>query len=335
MKKISISDIASEAGVSTCTVSRIINGKASSKVSEKVRKRVMDVVKKYNYRPDIAARSLASGKSSLLGVQILSINSPGYYADILNIIELEAFKRGYNVLLGVSQWSRGRERKSIEVMVEKGVEGIIWVPSGMKPQPGLVKRLREIEKPITYLLKSGPPGASAVINDQELAGFRAAEYLKNQGIGNVVFFAVGENSDSHCKLRADGFRRAMNEFGLTGGVFNCEARDFEGIAESAKKLLSGKKIPKGIALSSDNHVFALQRALAGTGLRIGKNLAVIGIDNSDFSSKLEIPLTSVGFDNVTLGKLAVRNIINQIEGKNPAIQVLEPVIIPGKSCREK
>ena len=205
-KNITIKQIACDAGVSIATVSRVFNGKDFEKVGKDARKRVMDIIKKYNYTPSVHAKGLVSGQSSLIGVQLLSLKSPLSNIDLIEAIEVQAAAHGYSIILGVSDWNHEREAKSLNVMLEKGCDGIIWQPVG-KPQQEFLEKILVKKSPLVWLNKDGGHGQPGAFNDEVISGCLAAKYLFEKGCRKPVF--VGNLKDLHSQKRLTGWNRKL------------------------------------------------------------------------------------------------------------------------------
>jgi DNA-binding LacI/PurR family transcriptional regulator len=209
--KVTIETIALEAGVSKATVSRVFNGKSLEKVGPKVRKRVESLIKKYGYRPSIHATGLACGKSSLIGVQLLSMTSPLSNVEIIESLENAASNMNYNIILGISGWDEQRETRSIDVMLEKGVDGIIWQPIG-NPNQELMKKIVNSGHPLVWCNKDCGNGFPGAFNNELTSGRMAFEYLTKEGCKNPVF--IGFDNEQHTSLRWRGWSQAAEKSGV-------------------------------------------------------------------------------------------------------------------------
>ena len=210
-QKATIYSIAQEAGVSVATVSRVFNGKDPEKVGSSVRQRVESLIAKYGYNPSIHAKGLSCGKSSLLGIQILSLSDPLSNVGMIEALEVAAAGKKYNVILGISNWNTKREAESINVMLEKGVDGIIWQPIG-KPDNVLLRKIISENLPIIWLNKDCGKKIPGAYNDEFASGKMAWEYLKKHCCKNPVF--VAQKRDQHTTLRLKGWCEAARLSGI-------------------------------------------------------------------------------------------------------------------------
>src|SRR5579884_2874757 len=136
-----IDDVAKLARVSTATVSAVVNGR-DSKITPRTRHRVLDAVEKLGYRPNLYARSLARGRSRLLGIVISDIVNP-FFADVAQVLQSEALARGYNVLIAATQFSVHRLNDAVEHMIGIRVDGMVVITTEMDDRVlDLVRRRR-------------------------------------------------------------------------------------------------------------------------------------------------------------------------------------------------
>ena len=207
-KKVTIKQIASDAGVSVATVSRVFNSKNPEKVGKEARKRVQDVIKKYNYIPSIYGKGLASGRSSLIGVQLLSMTSPLSNVKIIEGLEKAASDKNYNIILGISNWDHECETESINVMLDKGVDGIIWQPVD-KPNPELLRKISMTKHPLVWCNKDCGGKIPGAFNDEEASGKMALEYLFSCGCKNPAFICI--KNERHAMKRKQGWIKAAQD----------------------------------------------------------------------------------------------------------------------------
>ena len=128
LKKVSLKDIAEAAGVSTALVSFVLNGKKKEyRVGEETAKRILKIAQEMNYQPNIAAKSLRSGRTKTIGVVVSDISNP-FFSQLARILEDEATKRGYTVLFGSSDEDTEKMDRVVSNLINKGVDGLIIVP---------------------------------------------------------------------------------------------------------------------------------------------------------------------------------------------------------------
>ena len=135
LKKVSLKDIAEAAGVSTALVSFVLNGKKKEyRVGEETAKRILKIAQEMNYQPNIAAKSLRSGRTKTIGVVVSDISNP-FFSQLARILEDEATKRGYTVLFGSSDEDTEKMDRVVSNLIIKGVDGLIIVPCENSENP--------------------------------------------------------------------------------------------------------------------------------------------------------------------------------------------------------
>lgn len=325
MKRVTIVQISREAGVSTATVSRVFNGREPEKVGAVVRRRVEEIIKKYNYRPNINALGLVSGRTHLIGVQTSSIRSPIMNSAIMEALTLEASQHGYGVLIGVSNWELGLERQSISAMLAQGVDGILWMPVG-KPQPGLVTKLGKANCPFIWLNKHGNEEIPCVCSDEEAVGRLAAEYLLEQK--RKEYFFLGTASDQHVQLRFEAWKRKLSEAGKTvRGI--CNVSSFPSFREKPENILRRIVPDTGIFCCNYQMAVLLRRLLRGKGISDGK-VGIIAFGDMELKDFSDEPLPMIAPDSDAVGRQAFSTLLERIKNKrsSDSRKILPKLILP-------
>ena len=214
-RKITIKDIAAEAGVSIALVSFVMNGKSEGKNAYRVNKetaeRIRSVAERLNYQPNEAARVLRSGKTNAVGVIVSDISNK-FFADIARCIEDRAYKHKYTVLFGSTDENPQKLENLIDVFRNKGVDGLIVVPCEGAEQT--LRKLANENFPLV-LLDREVPGAelSSVVLNNRRAGYQVAEVLVRQGFRRIEMVSYSMNL-SNIRVRVEGYRSCMTENGL-------------------------------------------------------------------------------------------------------------------------
>ena len=128
LRKTSLKDIAEAAGVSTALVSFVLNGKEKEyRVGEKTAQRILKIANEMNYQPNLAAKSLRSGKTKTIGLVVSDISNP-FFSQLARVLEDEAARKGYTVLFGSSDENKDKMNRIVGNLINKGVDGLIIVP---------------------------------------------------------------------------------------------------------------------------------------------------------------------------------------------------------------
>ncbi len=325
-----IKEVAAVAGVSTQTVSRVIN--ESRDVSQETRKRVQEVIKDLSYRPSALARSLIRQRSYTLGVVTAGLKYIGPSRTLSGITAV-AEEAGYALLLKELPYS---EEKNIEpifqALLSRHVDGIIWaVPEigenrSWVHQPPIV-----LDVPMVYLTMAPQENISAVSIDNYLGGRMAVSHLLEQGYRNIGHIS-GPLDWWEARQRKLAWQDALKEAGLKLQ----EAYWSEGNWSSASGMQAVEKLfvqyPEmdSIFVANDQMALGVLQIATQRGLRIPEEFGVVGFDNIAESAYFLPPLTTVQQDQYHVAKVVVEEIIKIIElrwqGLDPVD--LQPIVLP-------
>jgi len=306
-----LDDLAELSGVSRATVSRVING---GSVSPATRQRVLDVLETTNYRPNLAARNLASGRSGVVGV-VMHVAAPltfadAYFSQLLTGIcdSLTSQAAGMMLWLG----NRTKEETLDNILAMGMLDGVI-VTADTIDDP-LVDGLRASDLPSVLVgHRRADRDASYVDVDHEGASEAITTHLVNTGRKDIYHITGRPNSVSG-RDRAIGFRRALRRAGLSteGHVIPGDYTDESGY-EATKSLLASGVPVDGLFCGNDNTARGAYRALIEIGRSIPDDVAVAGFDDLEFASQLEPPLTTVRQGVDEIGQEAARTLLSLLE----------------------
>lgn len=306
-----LDDLAKLSGVSRATVSRVING---GSVAPETRQRVLDVIETTNYRPNLAARNLASGRSGVVGV-VMHVAAPqtfadAYFSQLLTGIcdSLTSQAAGMMLWLG----NRTKEETLDNILGMGMLDGVI-VTADTIDDP-LVDGLRASNMPVVLVgHRRADRDASYVDIDHEAAAEAITKHLVDSGRREIVHI-TGRSDSVSGRDRVIGFRTAMQRAGLSveGRIVPGDYTDESGY-EAAKGLIEEGTAFDGLFCGNDNTARGAYRALAEAGRVIPDDVAVVGFDDLDFASRLHPPLTTIrqGVDDI--GHEAARTLLSLLE----------------------
>ena len=188
-KKISIKEIAELSGVSVATVSRVINN--NGRFSEETRKKVLDIIEKYDYTTNMAAKSLRVSKSNTIGVIVPDINNL-FFAELVLEIEKFFFKHGYSVFICNTGQNEVKEKEYFKSLDSKLVDGIICISSNFVNPSQILKR----NIPVVYLNNTDMKEYYCVECNHYDGGFRATEELIKKGCKRIVLLTNNKRASS-------------------------------------------------------------------------------------------------------------------------------------------
>lgn len=300
---ITMTELARLAGVSQPTVSRVLNGSAS--VKPEVAKRVMDCVKKYNYQPNMMAKSLSGRKTFLIAVIVPDISNP-FFAEIIAAVEEEAEKEGYSVLIFNSGYSVEQEQKCFQVLQRYCVDGLLIAPVHTGEETA--RQLRSMTIP-GMIITNYVRNIDSVYISLEKAGDMIAEHLISIGAKKFVF--VGGRTDKKFIGFEKGLRERQIDTRQSLKVFWEE--DHNRMLEFLITYLRETEEETGIFAFNDVEALVVQNALIKAEISVPQKVALVGFDNT-FISK-QVLITSVNQPIKEMCRLAVEALVKKIQGE--------------------
>lgn len=311
--QVTIKDIARELGISASTVSRAL--KDHPDISKETKKAVHDLAIKLNYEPNIIALSLRSRKTKTIGVVIPEVVH-FFFSTVVSGIEHEANRLGYNVILTQSGESLERERSSVKALFNSRVDGMLMSISRETTDYEHIDAILNRGIPMVFFDRVYPgPDRNTIVIDDYGAGKMATEHLISQGRKKIAHI-MGSPKLGISKERMRGYQDALKEHQIRFNpelVIPCEAGTLEAGKESMEKLISGKICPDAVFANNDVLAMGAMQAIKPKGLRIPKDIAVIGFSNWFYSQMTEPPLSSVDQPGFEIGKSAVQMLVKRIE----------------------
>lgn len=318
--KHTIKDIAMMAGVSKATVSRVLNN--SKPVSDDIRKKVLSVIEETQFQPSQIARSLINKETKLIGVIIPDVSNP-VFSKIIQGVEQEAIRNGYNVLLCNSRYLEVTEMDYLDILRDKEVDGIVY--HGFKSSIDVESKLKLINKPIVMVgIDCKSTEFPVVMIDNEKAAYEATVYLINLGHTRIAMIHGPLDDPFAGKLRYDGYKRALgerkisiNENALVEGHYKLKD-GYRGMA----KLLATGEIPTAVLCANDEMAIGAIKCTIDQGLKVPKDISVIGFDNIEISEIYSPSVTTVSQPFEEKGKSAMELLVRMIKG-----EIIEKVIV--------
>lgn len=325
-----IKEVASAAGVSTQTVSRVINERPD--VSPETRKRVQRVVEKLGYRPSALARSLISQRSYTLGVVTAGLKHIGPTRTLSGITSA-AEALGYSILLKELP-SYGTEDVTaiFQALLSRHVDGIIWAVSEVgENRKWLLNKPSDFEVPLVYLTMETQPDLSIVSIDNYLGGRMAMSHLLEQGYRKIGHIA-GPLEWWEARQRMAAWRDALRDSGLKSN----DKQWVEGDWSSASGVFASEKLcdqypdMDAIFVANDQMALGAIQVLSRRGLCIPENVGIVGFDNIAESAFFSPALTTVQQDQYSVARIAVEELIKIIEAGWQGSKVVPPrsIILP-------
>jgi LacI family transcriptional regulator len=317
--RITIADVAREAGVSAQTVSRVVNDKGE--ISPATRQIVTDVIERLGYRPSAIARSLATNRTWTLGLVVPDIANP-FFPEIVRGAEDAARQRGYTIFVCNTDENPEQEAAVLRLLEERRTDGVV-VCSSRLPDERLHALLAH--HPSAVLVNRPAPAAvaGAVRIDDAAGTRRAVQHVLDSGRRTIGMLAGPPGSYS-AQERRHSFEAALAAAGLPGApVLPC-APNLAGGMEATGALLAAHPAIDGLICYNDLVAIGAIQACAARGRRVPEDVAVIGCDDIMLAGLVTPPLTTLRIDKYQLGVVAISMLFDRMEGRAPS----EPRVLP-------
>jgi LacI family transcriptional regulator len=330
-KRTTIKQVAKIAGVSTQTISRVINDRPD--VAPETRERVQQVIKELGYQPSALARSLIQQRSYTLGVVTAGLKYIGP-SRTLNGITSQAEEMGYTLLLKeLARFDTEDIEPILKTLLARHVDGIVWAVPEVGDNHGWVDtKLAQILVPIVFLTMEKRANLSIVNYDNMLGGKMATEHLLQQGYRRIGHIS-GPLDWWESRQRKIGWQAAMAEFGITPKESHCTEGNWSSASGEIafRQLLSQFPNMDAIFVANDQMALSVLQAACRDGISVPAQLGVVGFDGLAETPYYWPPLTTVVQDQHLLGCTVVQEIVHSIEiarnegvSTNPRTIVFKP-----------
>lgn len=316
-----IRDVAKRAGVSTTTVSHVIN--KTRFVAETTQEAVMSAIKELNYSPSAVARSLKVNHTNTIGLLAVSSETP-YFAEIIKAVEHNCYLKGYTLILCNSENELEKQRSYLAMLAQKRVDGLLVMCS--EYPPALLSLLQSYENIPMMIMDWGK--SSDFTDNIEDNGFHGAymavKYLIERGhrdIGTIT----GQLNEHTGRERQKGFLQALKEADIRIPDEWIVKSDFqpEYGYQAMQQILAQEKRPTAIFCGGDVIAMGAICAIAEAGLSVPYDISVIGYDNIHNSRYFNPPLTTIHQPKERLGEIALNMLLDRIINKREEFQAIE------------
>ena len=329
-------DIAKDLGLSIVTVSKVLRDHPD--ISAETRDRVRKRMKEVNYRPNLAARALVTGRTYSVGLVVPDLVHP-FFGEVAKGMSRVLRKKGYNLVISSSEEDPELESREVEQLLARSVDALILAPAQNDLE--LFARVREHQTPYILIDRTILGLKASFIGvDDVSAGRLATEHLIS--IGRRVIAHIGGPPVSTAIGRMEGYQRSMAGHGIKlppeyviTRERGDEASDRTG-HDAMKRLLELDPRPDGVFCYNDPTAMGAMEAVIAAGLHIPRDVAIVGCGNVRYAAFLRVPLTSVDQQSEEIGGRAAKLALQQIEAKGSLRTktiLLEPkLVIRESSC---
>ena len=308
-------DIAREAGVSINTVSRALNGKPD--VNEDTKKGILEIADRLNYVPNFLAKGLVTKNTRTIGV-IVSDNANPFFARMIKGIEDYARSRGYNIILCNTDERYEKEEEAVRLLREKRVDGLLITLTPAQKERTDILELKRTGVPFVLLNRHMDDIITDyVINDNVYGAYLAVSHLAKLGHKRIGYIS-GPSQISSVRERLEGYKKALfeNNIKFDNSLVKESNLKMEDGYKLMKEFLELENRPTAVFTYSDLLAIGALKALKEAKLEVPKDIALVGYDDIEFSSLLEVPLTTVHQPRYRIGEEGAKILIDRIEGKD-------------------
>lgn len=312
--KVTIHDISNALNIDSSTVSRALND--SPRVSKKTKERIAKKAEELGYQRNSLASNLRTNRTNTIGVIVPRI-SRNFFSTVISGIEETAYESGFNVVICQSLESLDREKKIVETLLANRVDGILISISMETTTYEHLKSFYDHGSPIVFYDRPCYFKDCTVVSiDDYKASFDATEHLILQGRKQIFHFSGPQEIELY-RNRKRGYSDALKKHNIP---FNEKFCYESGLSEqdglnAAKEILSLDNID-GIYSSNDTAAISAIQYLKNEGIKIPKDIAVVGFNNNPISAVIEPSLTTINQPDFKMGKIAAEILLNQIKNQN-------------------
>jgi LacI family transcriptional regulator len=328
--RVTLTDVAKDAGVSRATASMVLND--SPLIAQATKERVRASFARLGYVYDRAAASLRKNQSLAVGLVITQLSNP-YFAEFVEGIQSELDDRGMDVLLGISAEDRARQRRVLVSMSERRVDGVVVIPAHQSEPADFAG----LHMPIVMLARRVKGFDTDYVGGDNYAGSVAAtnHLLVTHGARRPAFIG-GHVYASAREERLGGFLSAAGVLGIRVPVRNQPACVPDRVVARgvAAELIARDPKVDAIVCFNDAVAFGVVDAVADAGLQVGRDIRVIGFDDVKDAERARPALASVSVPAETAGRRAAQLLLKRISGSEAGPQglILPAELMPRESC---
>lgn len=321
-------DVANRAGTSTAVVSYVFNN-GPRPVRQETRERVLQAAKELNYSPNASARALTIGKSFSLGLVIPSIQNP-FFGELSHALEIKAKDSGYLLLIADSAMDPVQEKKQIEGLVERRVDGIILVSCA--PVVDAAVATSNGISVIALHPVSKSSGLFAVhMNYRKAAYTLATHLLTSHKVGSLLAIMPNQEKGG-AKDHMRGIYEAIKKHRPNTNVVQLKSEVSRASSSNEiKKYLASEKLPEAIYCSTDEQAFGVLSALAQLKISVPRDVKVVGFDGTKHSEFAIPPLTTMSQPLLSIADQAIEMLLADKNAKL-TINNLEGHLVIRQSC---
>ncbi|KOO49986.1 substrate-binding domain-containing protein [Viridibacillus arvi] len=311
MERVTMADVANKANVSKSTVSQYINNRFEY-MSLETKKRIECAIEELNYQPNIIARSLKQKKTYTIGVIVANILHT-FSTQVIRAIEDECQRKNVNVIVCNADDQPSKERKYIETLRAKQVDGLIIFPTGGNLD--LYKKLEKSGYPLVFVDRTVEnTDITSVLLDNEKASSLAVDHLVGKGYRNIAFLTTSIEMNITPRIeRMDGFKKALQKHNLPLLEQLFAGEEIHKMQEKMHFMFSQDKVPDAIICGNDLTLLEVLKFCRKKALTIPTDVALVSIDEVSFSEIYNPPITVVTQPSYEIGTYAAQQLLQKAD----------------------
>ena len=306
-----LEDVARAAGVSTATVSRVLN--APAQVRADTRRRIEEAIARLGYTPHFGGRALALGRTGTIGAVIPTMEN-AIFARGLQTLQETFAEAGMTLLIATSGYDLAREAGQISVLLSRGVDGLVLIGEARADETYETLRRRRVPFVLMWTWRKDSPYVSIGFDNRAAARTMAQEVL-DAGHRRIAMISGVTHGNDRAAQRVDGVRAAMEAHGLRLGpdALVETAYDLDAGAAAAERLLRGHG-PTAIICGNDVLAAGAVAGANACGLAVPEDVSVVGFDDIDLARVVRPALTTVHVPHRRMGHQAASALLSMIAG---------------------
>lgn len=341
-QRATIRDVAQRAGVSTATVSFVLNDNPNESISQIVRRRVLEAARAVNYHPSAAAAGLARKRIHNVGIVLYKdddcIANP-FYSFIVQGAVKEAMERKYNLLFSFVEATYRDVRDLPKIVREKNAEGVLFM---RRVQPKMVQHIAALGIPMVFV-DTYPTvrGKNLLQIDNARGGALAAEHLIQLGHTELAMLLPRDAAPS-IEQRAQGFHAGFLEldrkFSRRANLIFADDLSAEAAHEAMLQAFAKRPALTGLFCANDEMAAGALRAASEVGRKVPRDVSVVGFDDIVMAKHVNPPLTTIGVEKEQMGRRALARLVELVERVDERAKVeLAPVslVLRGSTAKPR
>lgn len=320
----SIRDVAREAGVAQCTVSRVLNGTA--KVAPETQKRIEEAMSRLNYVPNELARGMFKGKSSTIAMLVPNIQHP-WFSSLASVIEKILYRQGYKLMLFSTNDKEEREKECFRILKSNIVDGIICGTSTMTAE-----EYQQVDKPMVMLDYRVGKRFPVIVSDHIMGAELAAQEFINSECKYVIHIAGNHRDENIMSLRShDVLDARLSDAGIRSRRVEICWNDFdiEGYYELAKYILEEYPDIDGV-MAADLPATAFLKASLAIGKKFPEDMAIVAYDGTFVVKTGTVQMTTIRQPYEEIAERAVEYLLRMLRQEMDESQMQSEIILPVK-----